>query len=180
MGKLTDIKDSFVKKIRRISITFTVTVHLLYIAYLIFAIYKEIGIRWVNIALAIGTAVFLLVYLIIRLAAKNSRGGIKTTKKFYKRFKLVTRIFSTATAIYTIITAVGSISPIAIFFAGVNAVLLIIRLIFEGILSLFDRKAKRIKKRIKSKFKSTKERKLDYVVDNSSNVETCYITEDDV
>ena len=179
LNKLTEIKDTFVKKIRRISITFTVTVHLIYIAYLLFAIDNNIGIGWVNALLAIGTGIFLITYLVIRLTMQNAKSKIKTTKKFYRRFRLATRLFSTATAIYAIVTAVGSVSPLAVFFAGVSAILLVIRLIFEALLYTIESKARKIKESINNRLHAPKNDNYEYVVNEFEEVESCYIGDDD-
>lgn len=137
-GKLGTMKKELTRQIKIVSISSTVIINLLYISYLRFALKHSIGNRYVNFALAIATALFLVIYLILRLFGENKR-NVKRTKKVYKRFKLLTKIFTVGMAIYTLATAVGTVSPFATLFATVNAVLLGIRLIIELIASLISR-----------------------------------------
>jgi divalent metal cation (Fe/Co/Zn/Cd) transporter len=137
-GKLGIMKKELTRQIKIISISSTVIINLLYISYLRFALRHSIGNRYVNFALTIATALFLVIYLILRLFGENKR-SVKKTKRVYKRFKLLTKIFTVGMAIYALATAVGTVSPMATLFATVNAVLLGIRLIIELIASLIGR-----------------------------------------
>ena len=90
--KLTQAKNEFIRQIRKLSIISTLTVHLLYIAYLGYSLMNDIGIKPVNIALMVGTAVFLIVYLFLQLFGENRKSKLKTTKKFYKKLVHIHKI----------------------------------------------------------------------------------------
>ena len=179
-GKLKIIKDELLRQLKIISISFNVIVNLLYIGYLYFAIKQEIGNKYVNMTLAIATALFLLIYLILRLF-KNDKKNLKRTKKVYKRIKLLTKVFTVGTAVYTVSIAVGSVSPLATLFAIVNAILLGIRLIFELILSLITRSVGKVKSSVIEKRLNRKrpnlETDMSFVPDEVFDVE---ITVDDL
>lgn len=150
MNKFKEAKEELQRQIKIISVSLTVLIHILYIGYLRFALRKSIGNRWVNLALVIATAVFLVVYLAFQVFSKNKK-NVKNAKRIYKRFKLLTKIFTIGTAVYTVITAVGSVSPFASIFAVANAILLGIRLILEMIISLLSLGARKVKSSIKRK-----------------------------
>lgn len=183
-GKIAQIKEELLKQIRRISITITVAVNLLYIAYLLFAYANDIGNKYVNIALAVGTVVFLVAYLIITLILNGSKSKLKSAKKFYKRFKLLTKVFTVGTAIYTLITAAEA-SKFAMWFAAGNAIFLAIRLVFEFIAITIERKIKSFKenrqrrKEEKANLPKQKIRKAKNINpdDIEVTVDNCYIEE---
>lgn len=135
------------KRFKIFSIITTLIINLSYIAYLAYSLNNDVGIRWVNIALITGTSIFLAAYLIIKLVGV---GNIKSTKKFYKRFKLVTKLFSSLTAIYTIITA-SSVSPFALYLSIIGAAILLVRILIDLIISLIVSKTKKAIRGIKDK-----------------------------
>ena len=149
-GKIKAIKEEFLRQLTIISVSFTIIVHLLYISYLRFALRHSIGNRAVNFVLVMATALFLVVYLIFRVFIKN-RNNVKRTKRIYRRFKLIAKLFTVGIAIYTIATAVGSVSPFAALFAMINAIVLIIRLIFELIIAIITRGIRRVKNSVKER-----------------------------
>ena len=71
--KLIEAKNELLRQVRNISITFNVTVYLLYIAYLAYALTADIGIKEVNIALIIGTGFFLIIYLVLKLIGGKAK-----------------------------------------------------------------------------------------------------------
>ena len=175
--KLTMAKDELARQLRKISITITLIVHLLYIGYLSYSLLRGIGNRIINIALIIGTGVFLIVYLILQLF-ENRKKRLKSTKRYYKRFKLITKLFTTATAIYSLITASKAVSPFATFISVSGAVILLIKILFELISSLIARKAKQIKEERTSKREKKKLQKL--IDEMKITEEACSITMDDL
>lgn len=148
--RFNEIKKELSRQLKIVSVSFTVLVHLLYIGYLRFALRKSIGNRYVNLVLVLMTAVFLVVYLIFSLVGKNKKNA-KRTKKVYKRFKLLMKIFTVGTAVYTVFTALGSVSPLAILYSVANAIVLVLRLIFELIISLVGFGARKVKSKIGKK-----------------------------
>lgn len=133
---------------RRISITVNMTIYTIYLIYLIYSISADIGIKWLNIALAVLTAIFMLVYLILRLSSTKKSKQIKQAKKYYKRFKLVARAVSSLTAVYALIVAIDSVSPFALIAALLGAVFIVLRLVTELITYLIGRALKKAKNRI--------------------------------
>lgn len=175
--KLIDAKNELVRQIRGVSISITLTVHLLYIGYLAYALMQDIGIRIINIALMIGTAVFLLVYLFLQLVGENRKGKLKSTKRFYKRFKLLTKVFSTATAVYSLVTAAKSVSPFAMILSILGAVFLGIRVIVELLSSLISRKVKKVKE---NRLSRREEKKLQKKIEDLEvTEESCTLSESD-
>lgn len=138
---------------RRLSITVNMTIYSIYLIYLIYSISADIGIKWLNIALAVLTAIFMLVYVILRLSSTKKSKQIKQAKKYYKRFKLVARAVSSLTAVYALIVAVDSVSPFALIAALLGAVFILLRLVTELITYLIGKALKKAKNRIASRFK---------------------------
>ncbi len=148
-------KNGFFAKLKRkfkmLSVIITLIIHLSYIAYLAYSLNSDVGIKAVNVVLIIGTSVFLAAYLIMQLIGV---GNIKKTKKFYKRFKLVTKLFTSITAIYSLITA-STVSPYAMILPVIGAAFLLLRIVIDIIVSLI---AGATKKAINS-FKNKRERR---------------------
>ena len=148
-------KNGFFAKLKRkfkmLSVIITLIIHLSYIAYLAYSLNSDVGIKAVNVVLIIGTSVFLAAYLIMKLIGV---GNIKKTKKFYKRFKLVTKLFTSITAIYSLITA-STVSPYAMILPVIGAAFLLLRIVIDIIVSLI---AGATKKAINS-FKNKRERR---------------------
>ena len=148
-------KNGFFAKLKRkfkmLSVIITLIIHLSYIAYLAYSLNSDVGIKAVNVVLIIGTSVFLAAYLIMTLIGV---GNIKKTKKFYKRFKLVTKLFTSITAIYSLITA-STVSPYAMILPVIGAAFLLLRIVIDIIVSLI---AGATKKAINS-FKNKRERR---------------------
>ena len=137
-GFLSGIKQKF----KTLSIISTLAIHLSYISYLSYALSKDIGVRSVNIALIIGTSVFLIAFLILTLLGNGK--NVKTTRFFYKRFKMITKLFTSGTAVYSLITASSAVSPLAMILPTVGAFLLAIRIVIDLLVFLLTRKAKRV------------------------------------
>lgn len=178
--KLIEAKNELLRQIRNISTTFNLLVYLMYIAYLGYALDSGIGIKEINIALIIGTAIFLIIYLALRLVGSKAKKGLKATKKFYKRFKLFTKIFSVGTSLYAVISAQGAVSPVARILAYLGAALLVLRIITELITSAIERGARRIKEKIKSGSEARRERRSKINTDDIEiTVEECVLTDEE-
>ena len=175
--KLIEAKNELVRQLRRVSITATLIVHLLYIGYLSYSLIRGIGFKIINIALIIGTALFLIIYLILQLVENNRKKKLKTTKKYYKRFKLSTTLFTTGTAIYSIITAANSVSKFAMVFSIAGAVMLVIKIIIEFLSSILTRKVAERKEKRKAVRENKKMQKL--IDQMEITEETCAISMDD-
>ena len=144
-------KEVFSDAIRNLSIKFTLAVNLLYLGYLAFAIFKNTGIRWINIALAVATIIFTIVNVVLRLLGKRGKSGIKTAKRWYKRFKLLTKLFSILAATYGILTALGSTSALTIILSYITAAIWFVQVMLEILVSAIDRKLEARKKRKQDK-----------------------------
>ena len=134
-------------RVRNLSIKFTLTVNLLYLGYLIYAISVGSGIRWINIALAIATVLFTLTNIAFRLMGKGGKRGAKASKRWYKRFKLVTKLFSIIAAGYGITTALASPSLINVILSYFTAVIWCVQVLLEILVSAIDRKIEAVRKR---------------------------------
>lgn len=142
--KLKIIKDELQRQITIVSVSATFLIHFIYLGYLTYSLYAGIGVKGINIALIAGTLIFLATYLILRLGNKEKRQKAKTTKRFYKSFKLITKLFTSLTAIYTLYTAQDA-NFIARIFAVIGAVILVLRLIGELLSFIIKRKVKTAK-----------------------------------
>ena len=140
-------KEALSDAIRNLSIKFTLTVNILYLGYLGFAILKNTGIRWINIALAAATVIFTILNIAFRLQGKRGKGRAKTAKHWYKRFKLLTKLFSIVAATYSIITALGSTSALTIMLSYVTAGIWFVQVLLEIIVSAIEHKIEARKKR---------------------------------
>ena len=138
---------------RRLSITVNVTIYSIYLIYLLYSISADLGVKWLNITLAVLTAVFMIVYVVLRLSSTKTSGKIKQAKKYYKRFKLIARAVSSVTAVYALLIAVDSVSPFALIVALLGAVFVVLRLRIELITYLIGRAIKKAKVRIVNRFK---------------------------
>ncbi len=136
---------------RNLSISMTLTVYAIYLIYLIYSITHDIGIKILNIALALVTAAFMVVYLVLRLSGKKRGKELRQIKHYYKNFKLLARTTSAIIAIYALLTAIGSVSPLAIIIAFLGAVFLVFRIIVELILLFIRKKFQKIKANITAK-----------------------------
>ena len=143
--KKTTVVYSISQVFRNLSISVNLTIYAIYLIYLIYSISKGVGIKVLNIVLAMVTAAFMVVYLILRLSGKKRGKELKQIKHYYKNFKLVTRATSAIVGVYALLTAVTSVSPLAIIIAFIGAVFLVIRLIVELVLFLIRRRIRKIK-----------------------------------
>ena len=144
-------KEVFSDAIRNFSIKVTLTVNLLYLGYLTYAILRNTGIRWINISLAVATVIFTIANIIFRMQGKRGKSGAKTAKHWYKRFKLLTKLFSIIAAIYGIITALGSTTLLTVLLSYITASIWFFQVLLEIIVSAIDRKIEKIKKRKQDK-----------------------------
>lgn len=169
-------REKLRQKIKKLSITTTLIIHISYIGYLAYSLINDVGIKAVNIALIIGTAIFLGAYLFLQLFDKKK--NIKSTKQFYKRFKLATKVFSTGTAVYSLVTASNAVSPFAMILPCISAAILAIKIILELIVFLITRQARRVKDSIKHKIERRKNQKVVDAIELSEE-EYCAISVDD-
>ena len=169
-GFLSGVK----KKFKTLSIISTLAIHLSYIAYLSYSLDKDIGVKAVNIALIIGTAVFLIAYLIMTLVG-NGR-NIKTTRFFYKRFKMITKLFTSGTAVYSLITASKAVSPLAMILPSIGATLLALRILIDLLVFLITRKAKSIVNGFKNKQERKRNQRDIEAIESSEDA--CLITDE--
>ncbi len=137
---------------RRLSITVNLTVYSIYLIYLIYTIIAGIGVTALNVALAVLTAAFICVYLVLRLSATRRPGEIKRIKRYYKRFKMIARAVSAITAVYALLVAVEAVSPFALIVAMLGAVFMIIRLIVELVSYFIQKKIMKLTDGIRKRF----------------------------
>ncbi len=145
--------------LRRLSITFNMTVYSIYLVYLIISIFADIGVKWLNIVLAIMTAAFMVVYIVLRLSSEKRAGEIKKAKRYYKRFKMIARAVSSLTAVYALIVAFDTSSPLApivLIASLLGAVFVVLRLICELITHLIGKALKKAGAKISDRMRSKK------------------------
>ncbi len=140
---------------RNLSISVNLTVYTIYLLYLIYSIYADVGVMVINITLALVTAAFMAVYLVLRLSTKRRGKQLKQIKHYYKNFKLVARTVSAITAVYALVASMSAVSPLAIIIAFLGAVFLVIRLIVELILSFIRKKLRSVKDNLATGFRKT-------------------------
>lgn len=149
------------KVFRSLSLSVNLTIHTLYLIYLIYAIQADIGIQVINIILAIVTALFMIVYFILRLSSKQSKEKIRLVKRYYKNFKLATKIVSSVTAIYAIIVAIDAVNPFGLIISFIGTVFLVIKIMVELVLHYIKKKFGEIKTNIKARFARQNEERKD-------------------
>lgn len=180
--KLKIIKDELRRQMTIVSVSATLLIHFIYLGYLTYSLYAGIGVKGINIALIAGTLIFLATYFILRLGNKEKRQKAKTTKRFYKSFKLITKLFNSLTAIYTLYTAQDA-NFIARIFAVIGAVILVLRLIGELISFLIKRKAKKVKEHMLTRREEKKNRHTDKEIDEAisslDDAEACLLSDDE-
>jgi hypothetical protein len=122
-----------VDDLKRLTFLVTVSLHLLYISYFIFAICTNAGFLAVNITLLVITAAYLCFYLITkgRYDDKSSNAKGKVTK-IYKAIKFAVVTVNLAITIYTVCVTVENITLPSL----VLTALMVIGWIFQVILSL--------------------------------------------
>lgn len=151
------ITESINDVFRSFSISINLTVYGIYLLFLIFCACFDIGLLFVNIILALATAAFMGFYLTLRLSSKKKDKRIKQIKRYYRRIKLGARMLTLFTAVYALISAANSTSPMAIIFALMGAVFIAISLLVEIFLYFISQKVKLIKDHIQSKIKSVED-----------------------
>lgn len=155
--KRPSILEPVTKVFRSLALSVNLTIHTLYLIYLIYAIRAQIGIQVINILLAVVTVVFMGVYFFLRLSSKENGRKIRLVKRYYKNFKLITRIVMSITAVYAIVCAVEAVSPFGLIVSFIGAVFVVIRIIVELVLLYIKKKFGEIKTSIKAHFTKPKE-----------------------
>lgn len=183
--KLKIMKEELQRQITIVSVTATLLIHLIYLGYLTYALLSGIGVKEINIALIAGTLIFLVTYLIFRLGNKEKKQKVKTTKRFYKNFKLITKLFTSLTAIYTLYTAQDA-GFFARIFAIIGAVILVLRLVGELLSFIIKRKVKTAKenraKRREEKRNKPSENEVNEALrtlDDTKDTEVCLLSDED-
>ena len=141
---------------RRTLLTLRLSVHLIYLAYLIYAITADIGVMWINSLMATATIAFIIAYIILYESGRGAKKKMKATKRFYKRFKLLARLFSVISAVYSIISAADAVSPLAVISASLAAFLWIAQFLAEIIISALKNMKNRIFSNVKKDVKNLK------------------------
>ena len=183
--KLKIMKDELQRQITIVSVTATLLIHLIYLGYLTYALLSGIGVKEINIALIAGTLIFLVTYLIFRLGNKEKKQKVKTTKRFYKNFKLITKLFTSLTAIYTLYTAQDA-GFFARIFAIIGAVILVLRLVGELLSFIIKRKVRtaqenRAKRREEKRNKPSENEVNEMLrtLDDTKDTEVCLLSDED-
>ena len=135
---------------RNFSISINITVYATYLLFLLFCIFSKVGLQFINIILAICTAVFMIAYLYLRLSGKKNRKKVRQIKKYYKNVRLAARLVIVLTALYSLIAATESGSPLAIIIALLGAVFITIRIFVELFLYFIKSKIRQIKESVKN------------------------------
>ena len=155
------ILDTAERVVRNISISVNLTIYSIQLIYLLYAIKNGVGIRTLNIALAAVTALFMVVYFIMRMIGRRGK-EIKFMKRSYKTVKLISSTLTTLTTVYTIITATDSSSPIAIVISLIGAMFLAVRILVELIAFGIRRRVNKVKKYLKDRFKKPDKAEPEY------------------
>ena len=134
---------------RNFSISVNITVYATYLLFLLVCISNKVGLQFVNIILAILTGAFMLAYLYLRLSGKKNKKQIRKIKKYYKNMKLAAKAVVTITALYSLIAATDSGSPLAIIISLIGAVFVVIRIFVELFLYFIKKKIREFKENVK-------------------------------
>lgn len=155
------------KAFRNLAIALNMTVYSIYLVFLLFSIIFGLGVLWINIILMLMTAAFMAVYVFLRLSNKKTGRQISWLKQYYKLFKLVAQITTLLIAIYALLTAIDTVSPVLIIFALVGVIFLILRLLIAIILYFIKKQIDHIKDEIAYRVERRRRRKDEDNVDDA-------------
>lgn len=155
------------KAFRNLAIALNMTVYSIYLVFLLFSIIFGLGVLWINIILMLMTAAFMTVYVFLRLSNKKTGRQISWLKQYYKLFKLVAQITTLLIAIYALLTAIDTVSPVLIIFALVGVIFLILRLLIAIILYFIKKQIDHIKDEIAYRVERRRRRKDEDNVDDA-------------
>lgn len=144
---------------RNLAIAVNMTIYSIYLVFLILSTIFGLGVLWINIILMLMTAAFMGVYVFLRLSDKKTARQISWLKQYYKIFKLVAQITTLLIAIYALLTAIDTVSPILIIFALVGVIFLILRLLIAVILYFIKKQIDHIKDEIAYRVERRRRRK---------------------
>ena len=127
----------------------------LYIVYLIYAIFAPAGNLVANILLGITSLAYLIFYIVIyRDEDKEARLLAKMTKRIHKWFKFIVKGFTLGVMLYGIYAATTHITPFSVAMAAFTVVAWVLQVLFELALYFLDSRAKLIIAGIEADFEN--------------------------
>ncbi len=121
---------------KKISYYFTISMQLLYIAYLIYAIFAPTGITAINIILTAVSVAYLIFYL-VTYDGENQKLKI-FTKRAYKWFKLAVKAFTLGVMLYGIYATVNHVTPLSVILTALMVVAWTLQVILEIVLLFLE------------------------------------------
>lgn len=164
------ITESIGDIFRSFSISVNITVYATYLLFLLFCIFAKVGLQFINIILAILTALFMVAYLYLRLSGRKNRKRVRQIKKYYKNIRLAARLVIAVTALYSLVAATDSGSPLALIIALLGVVFITIRIFVELFLYFIKSKIREIKDSVKGSI----EARLGQIDERISSFEDSY------
>ena len=130
-----------VADLKRIAYVFSVTVQLIGIGYLVYAVALRVGIMWTNLLL-LGLSVCYFVFFLITYSKKEKKiAKVKrTTAKTYKWIKLTVKAYTLGVAVYGVYIATEHFTPISALFMTASALGWICQVAIELLVSYAEGK----------------------------------------
>ena len=124
--------DDTVKELRLSAFLTTVLSQLVVVAYLIYAVTKEIGNAALNIAMAVISLIYALASTVVYFVNdKQRRKALKEIQNNTRIFKFAAKTLTLAVSIYSIAISADKVDAIAIILATLSIVLWLVQLILE-------------------------------------------------
>lgn len=124
---------------KKIDYVRNVSTQIIYIAYLLYAVFTPAGKLWADIPLFVLSLAYFIIFLIVTKpnASKNMRKVKKISLTIYKRTKLVVRFFTLLVMLYGIYAATTHVNVWSVVFSSLTIVGWILQVVFDVVLRCF-------------------------------------------
>lgn len=129
-----------VEDLKKANFIFNISIQLIYIFYLIYAIFAPAGSLWVNIVLSVVSVGYLVFYVVTYDDGRESRRIRILTRRWYKWFKISLRAFTLGTMIYGIYAASTHLTVISLTFVAFMIVGWMLQVLFELVVMFAESK----------------------------------------
>lgn len=118
---------------KKLVYVFNILTQIAYMAYLIYAIFAGVGVRWVNITLAsIAVAYFVFFMIMTRGNALYLRKNVhKIVAKIFKYSKMLLKLFTIVVVVYGIYSTTQKTTPFGVILSAFMIVGWLLQLVFE-------------------------------------------------
>ena len=143
-----------VADLKKFNFIFNIVIQLLYVFYLIYAIFAPAGSLWVNVVLSVVSVGYLVFYTVTYDDGRENRRIRIITRRWYKWFKISLRAFTLGTMIYGIYAASTHLTVISLTFVAFMIVGWMLQVIFELVVMFAESKLQFLYEGIKADFEN--------------------------